>query len=256
MSSFLASLIPPRGAAIMPNLQPAAQSPLCMSTVTERFASFTADYRSAAMRSPWRSRITAMRRPLALLFVLLLLQLPLAPTAGAALNTAEREHGVWSALINHGLEATAKTVVLAEQTTGDPAAIARDAATIASIVKQLEVPPSTFADWQRRNTRIDNIDATLKLNISYQVLDTKTRKALFEGVVPGTGWENFFKRFPGAPGLLRLSHVGFDDTLSHALVYVEHECGAECGTGHLFHLRLAAGGGWQVQGGVTVWMVK
>ena len=227
-----------------------------MSTVTERFASFAADYRSAAMRSPWRSRITVMRRPLALLVVLLLLQLPLAPTAGAALNYAERELGVWSALINHGLEATAKMVVLAEQTTGDPAAIARDAATIASIVKQLEVPPSTFADWQRRNTRIDNIDTTLKLNISYQVLDAKTRKALFESVAPATGWENFFKRFPGAPGLLRLSHVGFDDSLSHALVYVEHECGAECGTGHLFHLHLGAGGDWQVQGGVTVWMVK
>ncbi len=256
MSSFLASLIPPRGAAIMPNFQPAAQSPLCLSTVTERFASFAADYRSAAMRSSWRSRITVMRRPLALLVVLLLLPLPLTSAAGAALNYGERELGVWSALINHGLEATAKTVVLAEQTTGDPAAIARDAATIASIVKQLEVPPSTFADWQRRNTRIDNIDATLKLNISYQVLDAKTRKALFEGVAPGSGWENFFKRFPGAPGLLRLSHVGFDDSLSHALVYVEHECGAECGTGHLFHLHLSAGGDWQVQGGVTVWMVK
>jgi hypothetical protein len=195
-----------------------------------------------------------MRCPLALLVLLILL--PLAPAATAVPNYAERELGVWSALINHGLEASAKMVVLADQTSGDPAAIARDATISANIVKQLDVPASAFADWQRRNARIDAIDATLKLNISYQVLDAKTRKALFEGVTPASGWENFFKRFAGAPGLLRLSHVGFDDSLSHALVYVEHECGADCGTGHLFHLGLSPSGMWQVQGGVTVWMVK
>lgn len=195
-----------------------------------------------------------MRCSLALLVLLVLL--PLGPAGAAAPNYAERELGVWSALINHGLEASTKMVVLADQTSGDPAAIARDASISANIVKQLDLPPSAFADWQRRNMRIDALDATLKLNVSYQVLDAKTRKALFEGVAPATGWENFFKRFAGAPGLLRLSHVGFDDSFGHALVYVEHECGAECGTGHLFHLRVSPNGAWQVQGGVTVWMAK
>ena len=194
--------------------------------------------------------------PRAPLFMLLLLQWTLVPAAAAAASYAERELGVWSALVNHGLDPATKMVVLAEQTTGDAAAIARDATTTANVVKQLDVPASAFADWQGRNARVDAIDAALKLNISYQVLDPKTSKALFDGVAPAVGWEKFFKRFPGAPGLLRLSHVGFDDTLSHALVYVEHECGAQCGTGHLFHLSLATGGAWQVQGGVTVWMVK
>ncbi len=193
-----------------------------------------------------------MRRPL----LTLLLLLNFAPVAHAAASYAERELGVWSTLINHGLDADAKMVVLAEETSGDPARIGRDPATIDSIVKQLEVPKSAFTDWQRRNARLDRIDATLTLKVSYQVLDAKTRKNLFEGVAPGTGWENFFKRYPGAPGILRISHVGFDDTLSHALVYVEHECGAECGAGHLFHLTLRTGGGWDVKGGVTVWMVK
>ncbi|MBK6657614.1 MAG: hypothetical protein IPG43_05440 [Proteobacteria bacterium] len=196
-----------------------------------------------------------MRR-LRLRLPLTLLLLCLATAAEAAVSHAERELGVWSALINHGLDADAKMVVLAEQTSGDPARIARDAATIDTIVKQLEVPKSAFDDWQRRNARTDHIDATLALNVSYQVLDAKTRKELFDGAVPGSGWENFFKRFPGAPGILRISHAGFDDTLSHALVYVEHECGAECGAGHLFHLALRTGGGWEVKGGVTVWMVK
>jgi len=189
------------------------------------------------------------------LLLALLLLLPLAPRA-QTVSYAERELGVWSTLINHGLDVDARMVVLAEQTSGDPARIGRDPEAIATIVKELEVPKSTFDDWLRRNARIDHIDATLTLNVSYQVLDAKTRKDLFDGVLPGTGWENFFKRYPGAPGLLRISHVGFDDTLSHALVYVEHECGAECGAGRLFHLTLRTGGGWEVKGGVTVWMVK
>lgn len=193
-----------------------------------------------------------MRRPYLPILTLLLLLAPAVPAA----SYAERELGVWSALINHGLDADAKMVVLAEETSGDPARIGRDEATIASIVKQLEVPQSAFDDWLRRNARIDHIDATLSLNVSYQVLDAKTRKQLFDGVLPGAGWENFFKRYAGAPGILRISHVGFDDTLGHALIYVEHECGAECGTGHLFHLALRTGGGWDVKGGVTVWMVK
>ena len=196
-----------------------------------------------------------MRQALHPLLTLLLL-LNVAPVAHAAASYTERELGVWSSLINHGLDADAKMVVLAEQTSGDPARIARDAATVDSIVKQLEVPKSAFTDWLRRNERLDHIDTALTLRVSYQVLDAKTRKSLFEGVEPATGWENFFKRYPGAPGILRISHVGFDDTLSHALVYVEHECGAECGTGHLFHLGLRSGGGWDVTGGVTVWMVK
>lgn len=196
-----------------------------------------------------------MRRPLRPLLTLLLL-LNLAPVAHAAASYTERELGVWSSLINHGLDADAKMVVLAEQTSGDAARIAPDAAAIDSIAKQLEVPKSAFTDWLRRNARVDHIDTTLTLKVSYQVLDAETRKQLFEGVEPATGWENFFKRYAGAPGILRISHVGFDDTLSHALVYVEHECGAECGTGHLFHLGLRSGGGWDVKGGVTVWMVK
>ncbi len=191
-----------------------------------------------------------------LVALLMLLLPPLAPTAQAANSYSERELGVWSTLINHGLDANAKMVVLAEQTSGDPARLGRDPAAVDGIVKQLEVPKSAFDDWQRRNARIDTIDATLTLNVSYQMLDAKTRKELFDGVVPGTGWEHFFKRYPGAPGILRISHAGFDDTLSHALVYIEHECGAECGAGHLFHLTLRQGGGWEVKGGVTVWMVK
>ena len=119
-----------------------------------------------------------------------------------------------------------------------------------------QIAAPDFDDWKRRNAQADDIELSLKLDITYQVINAKTLKTLFDGVEPAQGWQAFFNRYAGAPGILRLSHVGFDDTLGHALVYVEHECGAECGAGRMLHLVLKPGGGWQVQSGVTVWMVK
>ena len=70
---------------------------------------------------------------------------------------------------------------------------------------------------------------------------------------PATGWARFRKRFPAAPGLLRVSRVAVDDPQLQALVYVEFACGPECGTGRL--IRLARSGeAWLVQSGELVWV--
>ena len=178
-----------------------------------------------------------------------------AIAAAATTAVSELEVEVWSALIDHGLEPDARTVFIAEQTTGDPAAIAADAATAQAIVKQLEVPQDAFDDWARRNAAVSHIDQPLKLKVSYQVLSAKTLAELYQSVDPVVGWKAFFERYAGTPGLLRLSHVGFDPGRGHALVYLEHQCGAECGAGRLFHLTRTEGG-WTVAGGAVVWMVK
>ena len=189
------------------------------------------------------------------LLILLLIALA-APGADHDSVAPDREVEVWSALINNGLDDKTKMVVLAESTSGDAAALARDPATAAAVIKQLGVPASLFADWARRNAGVDAIERPLKLKVSYQVLNAKTRAELFEGADPVHGWQQFFTRFAGASGLLRISHVGFDDNFGHALVYLEQVCGADCGAGHLFHLLHDAQGGWTVQDDTTVWMVK
>lgn len=175
---------------------------------------------------------------------------------GAMLPYEERERAVWTALINHGLDGESKSLVLSDRSSGDPAGLAADPAAAAQLVKQLEVPASAFDDWKRRNARVDELDLSLKLDITYQVITAKNLKTLFADVEPAQGWQAFFNRYAGAPGFLRLSHVGFDDALGHALVYVEHECGAECGAGRMLHLVLKPGGGWEMRSGVTVWMAK
>lgn len=175
--------------------------------------------------------------------------------AGEFAAFTERELEVLAALINHGVAPNTPVVIIADHTTGDPAAVVVDAETASAIVTQLEIPRATLDNWSLRNTLPRLIDQPLSLEVSYHLLSERSLSELFDNVEPQQGWIEFFKRYPGAPGILRLSRAGFDDSLSHALVYIEHQCGAECGAGRLVHLE-RAGGVWSVQGGALVWMTE
>lgn len=165
------------------------------------------------------------------------------------------DHAVWSALINHGLDGDVPIIVIAADTTGDPVAIgaAEDAP---AVVMELGAPAETLDHWVVRNRRSRQINTTLDVAASYQLLSADTRAELFADVAPDVGWTAFFSRYPGAPGLLRLSLAGFDAALDDALVYVEYQCGPGCGSGRLIYLAKAAAGEWQVVNAALVWMVE
>jgi hypothetical protein len=57
--------------------------------------------------------------------------------------------------------------------------------------------------------------------------------------------------FPGAPGLISFSHVGFDSTLREATVSTAFVCGRLCGTGSRYVLKKIRGH-WEV---VNKWVV-
>lgn len=186
------------------------------------------------------------------------LLIALATLSGTAvaesLSIADREQAIYTAIINHGAQGDVSMVVLAGNTTGDPAAITEQTHADA-VVADLEVPHETLRDWQQRNRRISPIEYSLNVNASYQLMDRKTHRDLFKGGEPEAGWQAFFNRYPGAPGLLRVSHAGFDHSLTHALVYAEFQCGAECGSGRLIHLETDGANTWSVRGSALVWIV-
>ena len=189
--------------------------------------------------------------------VTLIFALALFCSTAQAESTTFQQHEVdiYSALINHGLGTRVPIVVLSEQTTGDPAAIAEHEDT-AALVNELGAPATALRSWQRRNASRHAIESPLKLDVSYQMLDAEMRAELFDGVEPAAGWGRFFAHFEGAPGLLRVSRAGFDDVLKHALVYAEFQCGINCGSGRLIHLINDTGKTWQVSNAAVVWMVE
>lgn len=166
----------------------------------------------------------------------------------------QREIAAYSALINHGLAGDVPLVVLGAVTTGDPAAVTgQDDA--AALIKELGVPADALSDWQQRNRTRTPLPQPLNIDASYLLLDETDLADLFKTDDPGAGWESFFSRYAKAPGLLRLSRAGFDAALEHALVYVEHHCGAACGSGRLMHLS-RSGETWQVRDAALIWMAE
>ena len=177
-------------------------------------------------------------------------------SADGAAPFGDREVQVLSALINHGLAPDTPIVVIADHTTGDPASVTSDDDTATAIVEELGIPRATLDDWSLRNVAPRLIDRPLDIDVSYQMLSEGTLSELFSDVEPQDGWAAFFTRFAGAPGILRVSRAGFDDSLSHALVYIEHQCGAKCGAGRLVHLVRETDGAWGVREGAVVWMTE
>jgi hypothetical protein len=163
------------------------------------------------------------------------------------------EYSVLSQVIGHGLPPETTAIVIGDRTTGDPHSLVPADADLEALAKRLDTTPGLLAGWAGLNQQQSPLEKKLALTASYELLPEALRAKIFAGEDPTAGWARFHKRFPKAPGLLRVSRVAIDDTEQSALVYVEFACGPECGTGRL--IRLArAGDRWQVQSGELVWV--
>jgi hypothetical protein len=53
----------------------------------------------------------------------------------------------------------------------------------------------------------------------------------------GGSWDAFYKTYPKAAGFWNISRPGYNSTHDEAMLYVGHQCGGLCGTGHLYFLK-------------------
>lgn len=65
--------------------------------------------------------------------------------------------------------------------------------------------------------------------------------------------KSFERLFPGAPGIISFSHVGFDTSLDEAIVSTSFICGGLCGSGEVYVLK-KRWGRWQVVNQWNVWV--
>ncbi len=61
------------------------------------------------------------------------------------------------------------------------------------------------------------------------------------------------QQFPGAPGIISFSRVGFDPTLHEAIVSTAFVCGMLCGTGQRYILRRTFGA-WEIVDKCIIWL--
>jgi hypothetical protein len=69
----------------------------------------------------------------------------------------------------------------------------------------------------------------------------------------GLRWQAFYRRYPGAQGLVTLSKAGFNRSMNQALVYRAFTCGDTCGYGSLVFL-VKEGGVWKIKGTAGQWI--
>jgi hypothetical protein len=184
--------------------------------------------------------------------VLLLLLLP--PSAFAASDTPASvhpdEYAVYSAVLRHGLAADTPRVVVAKHTAVRLDLIEALRVHPNAVLAELAPPPAVLEDFVIANKDQTVLEPQLDLAMEYVLLDNAEINTAFGP----EGWKGFYTRYPGAPGVVRVSRIGFDTELQHALVMIEQICGSECGAGRLVYLSRVETGSWRVLAGELIWV--
>lgn len=114
------------------------------------------------------------------------------------------------------------------------------------------VLPETIDSFERRNQHSQTIDgAKLGLSVpctilekeAFQELMTKYDEASY--TLPNR-WDGFYKAYPNANGMIKLSRVGFDTKESQALVWVGHAADYLIGISFFVLLVRNKDGAWNV----------
>ena len=66
-------------------------------------------------------------------------------------------------------------------------------------------------------------------------------------------WEDFYERYPGTAGFVRVSRPVLSADRERALLYLSHHCGGVCGSGHVL-LLVRSGAQWRVEIDERIWI--
>jgi hypothetical protein len=83
----------------------------------------------------------------------------------------------------------------------------------------------------------------------YELVDSIQLDSIFKN----GDWPAYYKRFPGSPGILTFSRVGFSADGTQALFYLNNRCGALCGTGRYVVME-KRNGRWIVEKEIEMWV--
>jgi hypothetical protein len=166
------------------------------------------------------------------------------------------EYQIISAALNHGTGEVSEEIVIDASTAGakfnfdgadrDDVALAEDLGTTANALRES----------LRLNRRTYTLQAEFNTTAKYQLLERSRRSEIFNNSDPVVNWQQFRSQYPNAAGVVRVSRPGIDDTTKTALIYVEFECGAECGSGRALNITQQTDGTWLVVSGFLLWITS
>ena len=112
--------------------------------------------------------------------------------------------------------------------------------------------PETIQDFIRKSQVGGLLSKTFRTDLPRVFIDPNS---VYFDIVPleKNGQKDFAQTFPGAGGIISLSHVGFDPALHEAIVSSSFVCGGLCGTGWR-HILRKKWGKWVVVESWIVWV--
>lgn len=88
---------------------------------------------------------------------------------------------------------------------------------------------TTLDAFQQANTQQASLRRSFRLPIDYKLVNSAQLESIFKN--HGDGWRIFYRRFPGAQGVLTFARAGFSADGTQALFYWNNSCGGLCGGG-------------------------
>jgi hypothetical protein len=120
-----------------------------------------------------------------------------------------------------------------------------------------ETDPETKSDFNAKNEKTCLLERKFDLNAKYVLVTSDQLHSVFiadaNGKIDGDSWKPFYQQYPGAPGIIAFTRVGFNTHKDEALVYVVHQSGLVGGSGRFFVLS-KRDKSWEIQKRVLIWL--
>jgi len=162
---------------------------------------------------------------------------PAPPPAHPA--SRDEEYAVYSALldgvwISPGDGGKIKLLVINDQTSVDDYSPEK----VFKMYKEPLTPALSAAlrDYNVKNGQPRQLTKSFDIKFDYALVSKREFDAFFKGKNLGEDWESYYRKYPGSPGYISLSRVGFSPGMAQAVVYMEYVCGSLCSNGSYFIL--------------------
>lgn len=195
-----------------------------------------------------------------------LLVAQLAPSLTASSEQEQRkqvddpdEYAVYNAVLKaRYLDDRVKRYVIALKTTSaaKTAFIGYRHGLAPSGAKRPEVNTETSMDFDIKDKDSCELLNKFSLPIPYFLVSEATMRKLFdkEDDNPSEdGWNRFYKEYPGAPGAISFTRVGFNKKKDQALLYVARQ-GGFVGGSSVFFVISRGGDAWKIEKEVILWL--
>ena len=117
--------------------------------------------------------------------------------------------------------------------------------------KSPSLQKQTIDAFRKANAQQASLRPSFRLPVDYELVDATQLDSIFKN--NREGWLTYYRRFPGAQGVLTLSRAGFSGDGTQALFYWSNRCGGLCGAG-MYVVLEKSNGRWVTAKEIQMWM--